>query len=170
VRIFQYLAPAAFAGSLNPTGWAWISLNQTDRLLRWSLISTPIVVASFAAGVPYGPEGVAIAFSVVQMSLRYFGVQYCFSGNFLSFGILTSAVWQPTVASLAAGLLVWGGALLLSPPLASWLMLLVKCGGYALAYLGVWLLLPGGARALRETAALIRELRSKSPPHTEIPS
>lgn len=169
VRIFQYLGPAAFAGALNPTAWAWISLNQADRMLRWNLISTPIVVASFVAGVRFGPEGVALAFSIAQTGLRYFGVAYCFRGNFLSLRILTQAVWQPTVASLGAGVLIWGLGYAL-PPLTMPVLLVVKSIAYGLAYVGIWLALPGGPAALKQTALLVKELRSKSKPQPEQPA
>jgi len=161
VRIFQYLAPAAFAGSLNPTAWAWISLDQADRMLRWNMIATPVNVAAFVVGVPFGPEGVAIAFSAVQLVLRYFSVWYCFRGNFLSMGVLMAAVWHPTVAALAAGVLVWASASALVPPLPLPLLFALKGAYYTLVYLGIWLLLPGGAGALRETALLVREIRGK---------
>jgi O-antigen/teichoic acid export membrane protein len=171
VRIFQYLGPAAFAGALNPTAWAWISLNQADRLLRWNLITTPIILASFVAGIRFGPEGVAIAFSVAQTVLRYFGAAYCFRGNFLSMRILMQAVWQPTVASLGAGVLIWGLAYSLLPPLPMLVLLIVKSVAYGLAYLGIWLALPGGPSALKQTALLVKELRSKSkPPPPEQPA
>jgi PST family polysaccharide transporter len=166
VRIFQFLGPAAFAGALNPTAWAWISLNQADRMLRWNMISTPIIVASFVAGVRFGPEGVALAFSIAQTGLRYFGVAYCYRGNFLSMRILMQAVWQPTVASLGAGALIWGGAYAL-PPLSMPVLLVVKSLAYGLAYLGIWLALPGGPTALKQTALLVKELRSKSKPQPE---
>ena len=170
VRIFQYLGPAAFAGSLNPTAWAWISLNQPDRMLRWNLISTPIIVASFFAGIRFGPEGVAIAYSIAQTGLRYFGAAYCYRGNFLNMRILMAAVWQPTLASLVAGVLVWGLAYAVLPPLGMPILLVVKFIAYGLAYLGIWLALPGGPAALKHTALLVKELQSKRKPQPKQPA
>jgi hypothetical protein len=159
VRIFQWLAPAAFVGSFNPIAWAWVSLNQTDRMLRWTAIATPFIVAGFAAGVPFGGEGVAAAFSITQLSLRYFSINYCYRGNFLSFRILFEATWQATVASLGSMVpvlaLSWFGLF----PHALLLSALLKGVLYALCYFGLWRCLPGGRRALRETFSLWRDLR-----------
>jgi PST family polysaccharide transporter len=158
VRIFQWLAPAAFVGSFNPIAWAWVSLNQTDRMLRWTLIATPFYVLGFALGVPFGAEGVAAAFSITQLGLRYFSINYCFRANFLSFRILFEATWQATVASLGAAVpllaLSYLGVFALPPLLA----LLLEAVLYTLLYFGLWWCLPGGRRALRETLSLWRDL------------
>lgn len=159
VRIFQWLAPAAFVGSFNPIAWAWVSLNQTDRMLRWTAIATPFIVAGFAAGVPFGGEGVAAAFSITQLSLRYFSINYCYRGNFLSFRILFEATWQATVASLGAMVPVLALSWLGLFPHALLLSALLKGVLYALGYFGLWCCLPGGRRALRETFSLWRDLR-----------
>jgi hypothetical protein len=159
VRIFQLLAPAAFVGSFNPIAWAWVSLNQTDRMLRWTAIATPFIVAGFAAGVPFGAEGVAAAFSITQLVLRYVSINYCYRGNFLSFRILFEATWQATVASLGAMAPVLALAWLGLFPRALILSALLKGVLYALGYVGLWCCLPGGRRALRETFSLWRDLR-----------
>jgi O-antigen/teichoic acid export membrane protein len=169
VRIFQWLAPAAFVGTFNPIAWAWTSLNQTDRMLRWTLITTPLYAAGFVLGVPFGPEGVAAAFSITQLALRYFSIDYCFKANFLSFRILFDATWQASAASLGAAACVlvpaWLGVFAVPLPVA----LVLKGLLYVLAYLGLWWCLPGGRRALRETLSLWRDLR-KAPPKVEEPA
>ncbi|MEO8177692.1 MAG: oligosaccharide flippase family protein [Deltaproteobacteria bacterium] len=173
VGIFQWLAPAAFVGTFNPIAWAWVSLNQTDRMLRWTLIATPFYVAGFALGVPFGAEGVAAAFSLTQLALRYFSINYCFRANFLSFRILFEATWQATAASLGAALpvlaLSWLGVFSGLPLIVA---LLLKGVLYALVYFGLWWCLPGGRRALRETLSLWRDLRpaaAKSEPKSAEP-
>lgn len=163
VPIFMWLAPAAFVGTFNPIAWAWVSLNQADRMLRWTLISTPFYAAGFALGVPFGVIGVAAAFSITQLGLRYFSISYCFKTNFLTFRVLFEATWQATVASLGAAavvlLVAQTGVFVLAAPLA----LALKALFYAMCYLALWWCLPGGRGALRETALLWRDLRSAPP-------
>ncbi|MHC4590197.1 MAG: lipopolysaccharide biosynthesis protein [Planctomycetota bacterium] len=161
--IFRLLVPAAFVGTFNgAAGWVWVALNQTDRQLRWGLIATPFYIAAFAVGVVWGPEGVAIAFSVVQCVLRYSGLAYCYRTNFLEFRDLWAAIWRPCVASIAAGALalaVLGSGLV--PPQGALASLATALVAYGIAYLVVWLCTPGGRGALASMLALSLEFRSK---------
>ena len=161
--IFRLLVPAAFVGTFNgAAGWVWVALNQTDRQLRWGILSTPVYIAAFAVGVVWGPEGVAIAFSVAQCVLRYAGLSFCYQTNFLGFPDLWAAIWRPSVASIAAGTLVFAlAASGVGLPLGSLASLIGMLAAYGIAYLLLWLCLPGGRRALASMLALSLELRSK---------
>jgi O-antigen/teichoic acid export membrane protein len=162
--IFRLLVPAAFVGTFNgAAGWVWVALNQTDRQLRWGLITTPFYIAAFAVGVVWGPEGVAVAFSVAQCGLRYAGLAYCYRTNFLDFRDLRAAIWRPSMASIAAGGLVL--ALFASgvvPSQGALATLTAKLPAYGFAYLLVWVCTPGGRRTLASLLALSAQLRPKA--------
>lgn len=67
--IFLSLAPTLFvAGPMRSTGWIYLSLGRTDRMLQWGLVATPVYIGSFFAGLPFGPQGVALAFSIAQVA------------------------------------------------------------------------------------------------------
>jgi O-antigen/teichoic acid export membrane protein len=165
--IFRLLAPAAFVGTFNgAAGWVWVALGQTERQLRWGVLSTPCYIAAFAIGVAWGPEGVALAFSAVQCGLRYAGLRYCFATNFVSMRDLWSAVWRPGTASLAAGAVVLAiGAVDGMQSLGLFARLVTLVVVYAVAYALVWVGLPGGRPALASMLAMSRELRSKRRPN-----
>lgn len=66
VPLLQILAVfGIFQGGYSTCGWLFISQGRTSEFLRWSLINSVLTVASFAVGVPYGPQGVAIAYGFV---------------------------------------------------------------------------------------------------------
>lgn len=48
---------------VNSAGWLFISQDRTKDLLRWGLMSAPVIVASFVVGLPFGPQGVAISYT-----------------------------------------------------------------------------------------------------------
>ncbi len=48
----------------NSTGWLFMSQSRTREYMLWGLFSAVTSVASFAAGVPYGPKGVATAYAI----------------------------------------------------------------------------------------------------------
>jgi len=161
--IFRLLAPATFVGTFNgAAGWVWVALNQTDRQLRWGILATPVYIVAFSVGVVWGPEGVAIAFSLTQCALRYAGLAFCYQTNFLGFADLRAAIWRPSVASIGAGALLFAlpaSGIVLSRSLPA--NLVGMLAAYVLAYLAIWLVLPGGRRALTNMLALSLELRSK---------
>ncbi len=51
----------------NSVGWLFISQGQTDRMLRWGIISTVLSVISFCIGLPWGANGVAASYSLVWL-------------------------------------------------------------------------------------------------------
>jgi PST family polysaccharide transporter len=64
--IFQYLAISIFAGTpMNATGWIYISLGRTRRMLMWSLMLTPAVATAFLLAMSYGAIGIALAYAIV---------------------------------------------------------------------------------------------------------
>ena len=64
-HIFLLLAISMFAATpVNATGWIYLSLGQTQRMLHWSLIVTPFYVLAFLVGLPFGAAGVALCYSI----------------------------------------------------------------------------------------------------------
>ena len=63
--IFIILGIAGFMQALNnPTGWLFMSQNRTREYMRWGLFSSTTCIASFLAGLSYGPTGVAAAYAL----------------------------------------------------------------------------------------------------------
>ncbi len=68
VPIFRLLTPTTLAFALiNPMGWLLMSLGLVGRGLRMALVLAPIMIAGYAVGLPYGPRGVAVAYSTMMM-------------------------------------------------------------------------------------------------------
>jgi len=161
--IFRALAPAAYVGATNvATGWVYLSLGRTDRMLRWGLLHSTLVVTSFAVGLPWGPMGVALMYSAVVSALRVPGFLYCFRGTPLRFADPLSVLWRPTLASASAMLIVvaWR-ALFPGTPLL--IDLSLQSVVFAAAYLGTWLALPQGPETVRNLLGLVNELRRRRP-------
>lgn len=51
-------------------GWLFTTQGRAKDLFHWSIISACITIGSFVAGLPYGPAGVAIAFSGSAMLIQ----------------------------------------------------------------------------------------------------
>jgi O-antigen/teichoic acid export membrane protein len=165
VPLFRVLAPAAFVGTFNvATGWVYISTGRTDRQLRWALFATAVTVAAFIVGLRWGALGVAVACSATAVALRYPGIVYCFRAAPVTMGDLFGVLWRPALSSLAAGGLVLLLRFLALGPLATLPGLILAALCYALFYLGIWLMLPGGKGQLRDILRTLDEMRSSRMP------
>jgi O-antigen/teichoic acid export membrane protein len=164
VPIFRALGPAAFIGTFNvATGWVYVSLGATRRQFHWGLFSTGFTLLAYAIGLPWGPIGVALAFSASLVVLRLPSVLYCFRQTNLTLEDLGTALWRPAFSSIAAGALLFGVGRVLNWSMPLGLSLGFDFLVYSAFYILVWVGLPGGRRSLALIAGIARELRSSRP-------
>lgn len=174
VPIFQALAPAAFIGTFNvATGWLYVSLGRTGRQLRWAVLQTPVIIAGFVLGLPYGPVGVAAAYSTVTVLLRWPAFAYCLRGTFVRSSDIIGAILPAGVGSLVAG----AGILAMQalgprlPATAGDLpAIIVDLMLYAVLYALVYWLTPGGRANLQVIVDATRKLIRPSMTSMDMPS
>ena len=158
VPIFQALGFAAFVGTFNVArGWVYTSLGQTDRQLRWQLISTPVTLAAFFLGLHWGAAGVAASFSGTRLLLTVPGLLYCFRGTPIRMQIIFLTLARAASAAVIAGVLLWGVQSILLQWSLQWIGLdFLVYGG---AYFAAWIAVPGGRAQLGNLFKLLDELR-----------
>ncbi len=67
VPIFRLLGPTILVFALiNPLGWLMWSLGLVRRSLKIAFVFAPIIILGYFVGLPYGPKGVAFAYSTVM--------------------------------------------------------------------------------------------------------
>ena len=72
IVLVQILALTGLTQSIGTnTGWIYLSQARTDILLKVGIFSTIIYLVSFAVGLRWGVEGVAIAYTIASASLMY---------------------------------------------------------------------------------------------------
>ncbi|HEY7231034.1 MAG TPA: lipopolysaccharide biosynthesis protein [Pseudolabrys sp.] len=159
VPIFQALGGAAFVGTFNVAA-AWIcgSMGTTDRLLRWTLVATPITLVSFILGLPWGAFGVAASFSASRVLLTLPALMYFVRGTPIRIGTLLLTLLWPAMAAFIAGAALWLAQSSVSAWPATWIGLDLLI--YGIAYLGVWIVVPGGRAHLGQFFALLNEFRN----------
>jgi O-antigen/teichoic acid export membrane protein len=110
--IFRMLAPTILAFAImNPLGWLLNSLGLAGRGLRMASVIAPIIIVGYLIGLPYGPQGVAVAYSTVMLLWVVPGVAWAVEGTVLSTREVLMTVSRPLVSGIAAGILAWGVAL-----------------------------------------------------------
>lgn len=159
VPIFRVLAPAAFLSTFNvATGWVYLSLGHTDRLLRWGMIAAVTMLTALGVGLRWGPIGVAVAVSTATLVLRYPGLVFCFKNTPVCVRDVFRAIWRPALAALLAGAVTMATSryvhLTETLILELTIDLMVFCGGYIV----VWSVLPDGLKTLGSARRLAWEM------------
>jgi O-antigen/teichoic acid export membrane protein len=68
--VFRLLAPTILTFSvINPVGWLMLASGQVGRGLKIAGMIAPVVILGYAAGLGYGPNGVAAGFSISTVLL-----------------------------------------------------------------------------------------------------
>ena len=75
-EVLSLLAISLFGMTvLSGDAWIYLSLGKTRRMFLWNLcVATPTIIASFIIGLPYGPAGVALSYSVAVSLLAIPGL------------------------------------------------------------------------------------------------
>jgi O-antigen/teichoic acid export membrane protein len=132
--VFQILAISALGqllGSL--TIWLLVSRGKSDQLLKLHLIIFPVIVGSFAIGLPFGITGVALSGSLVQVAVLPSILKFAFRGTQLTLRRLGRAILCP-VSLCLAGVLFAKLALRLIAPQDTPSQLLVAALGFVAVY------------------------------------
>ena len=156
--VFQILAISAVGQLLlESTVWLFVSQGHSDRLLRLMLILCPIIVASFAVGLPFGIKGVALSGSLVLLAVLPWILKFSFRGTALTLRDLGLAILHPISMSLA-GIILAELALRLAAPTSLLFQLLADAIGFTVAYL-LSALIPSVRAEFMSLGKLLRELR-----------
>lgn len=106
VVIFRLLAPTIMIFALiNPMGWLLLSLGLVRRSLNIALVFSPTLIAGYLLGLPYGPNGVAFAYSVVMALWVVPFIAWCVRGTAVSLGDVLRALFRPLAYGIFAGAL-----------------------------------------------------------------
>lgn len=133
--VFQILVIAALGQLLlESTIWLFVSRGQSGRLLNLLLITSPIVICSFAIGLPFGIKGVALSGSLVLVAMLPWVLKFTFRGTHLTLKHLGRALLFPVLLSLV-GVFCAELALQLIAPQRTLSELLDAALGFAVAYL-----------------------------------
>ena len=108
-EILRLLTPTILVLALiNPLGWLLFSTGMVQRSLRVAFVLAPLVMTSYIVGLPYGPTGVAVAYSTVMTLWCGFHIAWCVRGTPVSFGDVVGAATPPMISGIGAALLAVG--------------------------------------------------------------
>jgi len=106
--IFRLLAPTILVFAIaNPLSWLLCSIGHVGRLLKMSLVITPIMIAGYVVGLSYGPQGVACAYSASMLLWILPAIAWAVHGTGIAFWDILMTVRWPLISSAVAALLAF---------------------------------------------------------------
>jgi O-antigen/teichoic acid export membrane protein len=159
VPIFRLLSPTIMIfGIINPTGWLLLSLGLYGRSFRIALVIAPLVITSYLVGLPYGPTGVATAFSSAMMLWVVPHIFWCTRGTPISPRGIGRAISTPLLSALCAGAISETLDYVTQLPVPLWRFALVA-GTFTIIYAFLLLVVAGQGKLYLD---LVRGLRGSS--------
>ncbi|MGA9672572.1 MAG: lipopolysaccharide biosynthesis protein [Terracidiphilus sp.] len=107
--ILRLLAPTILVFAIaNPLFWLLSSLGLVKRSLKMSFVIAPVMVGSYLIGLPYGPQGVALAYSTGMMLWILPLIMWAVRGTTVSVRDILVAVFRPLASSIVAAVVAFG--------------------------------------------------------------
>jgi O-antigen/teichoic acid export membrane protein len=101
--IFRLLAPTILVFAMaNPLSWLVMSLGMIRRALTMGLVIAPLMIASYVIGLPFGPKGVAFAYSAVMMLWIFPVIAWSVHGTPISLRDVLLIASRPLASSMVA--------------------------------------------------------------------
>ena len=160
--IFRLLAPTIFIyGIINPLWWLLAAKALVRRSLKIGLVLAPLVMASYVIGLPYGPKGVALAYSVTMVLWAIPHLAWCVHGTGISLSDILSAIARPLISAIVAASLAATVGMLVPTSLAPVARLLAGMTVLGAAYVGMLFYAMGQKTVYID---LVRTLATRQPP------
>ena len=148
VPIFRLLSPTILVFAIaNPLSWLLSSLGLVGRGLKMSLVIAPAMIASYLIAVPYGPRGVACAYSGVMLLWVIPVIAWSVHGTVISFRDIMLAVRWPLISSAVAASVAFGVRIACPPSFSPLARLLLETTVLVVSFLAM-LLFAAGQRSL----------------------
>ena len=125
--LLRLLSPTVLVYTIAcPLGWLLDALGLVGRGLKMTLVFAPIMITGILIGLPYGPKGVALAYSIVMVLWVVPVVAWAVHKTVISFKDVLMAVKQPLVSGLVAAVVALGARLSCGEGMAVLLRLFVE--------------------------------------------
>lgn len=138
--ILRLLAPTVLIfGIINPSRWLLFALGRVGKSLKIALVLGTLVTAAYFIGLPYGPRGVAAAYSATMIIWIVPHMFWTVHNTMVSVADLYRAAAKPLFSALAAGAMAFALAHSVGRSLSPFGRLFLGGGSLVLAYLGMLL-------------------------------
>jgi O-antigen/teichoic acid export membrane protein len=160
VPIFRLLTPTILIFALiNPMYWLLVSIGLVGRSLKLALVIAPLVITAYILGLPYGPRGVAFAYSAVLTLWVVPHIAWCIHGTMISPRDLLQTVGRPLLSTMVAAAFTSVLQFFYGPSLSSFPRLILGAAILIVSYSWMLLMVMGQKSLYLD---LLRDLRKPS--------
>ncbi|WP_458756109.1 lipopolysaccharide biosynthesis protein [Afipia sp. TerB] len=143
-EIFRILAPTILVFSIsNPLGWLLNALGLIQRSVYIAIFSASLVIAGVVIGLPYGPKGVAAAYSITMLIKVIPITVWALHGTDIRLSEIVLASARPLAASLVAAGVAFEAHALYAPALSTAFRLVLDLGVFGAIYVSALFLIAG---------------------------
>ncbi|WGF88691.1 lipopolysaccharide biosynthesis protein [Marinivivus vitaminiproducens] len=165
IPVFFWLAIAAIGQPVgNAAGWLFVSQGRTGEQLLWGVFSSVVFVAGFAAGLPWGAAGVAMAYAITTLVMVPVVFAYIMRRGPVRFGPTVRALVPGLSGTLVVVVLVEAMRLAGLMPATPILAVLVAGIVAAAGMLAIYVAMPTSRRTLREVWVFAYQLARRRAP------
>ncbi len=159
--IFRLLTPTVMVfGIINPLAWLLLALGLYGRSFRIALVLSPLVITAYVIGLPFGPNGVAFAYSAAMTLWLIPHVLWCIHGTVISPRHLLLTVGRPFLSAVVAAAFTFAAQKSIGHSASALLRLILGGGVMAIIYFPMLLFIMGQRNLYID---IIRELFSLGP-------
>jgi O-antigen/teichoic acid export membrane protein len=142
--IFRLLAPTILIfAMINPLAWLLFSTGLVGRSIKLISIIAPLTITSYILGLPYGPKGVAFAYSAAMTLWVIPHILLCVRGTVISFRDIIVTIRRPLLSGVVAAGVAAGAQILFGRTLIPILRLVLEGSVLLGVYLGMLLYVMG---------------------------
>jgi PST family polysaccharide transporter len=91
----------------NNVGWIFLSQGRTDVLFKLSIVTSSVLVISFAVGLRWGVEGVVITYTIASYLMAYPVLAIAFRMIDLKMNDFFAKLWSIVLATLILGVVAF---------------------------------------------------------------
>jgi O-antigen/teichoic acid export membrane protein len=143
-EVFLLLAPTILViAIMNPLGWLLNALGLIRRGLYIGAFNTPLVITAVLIGLPYGPTGVAAAYSAVMVMKLIPVCAWALRGTGIRLRDILASLTHPLAASAAATAVVFATRGFFAPVHPAALRLVLELSLFGAVYVPAMLLFEG---------------------------
>jgi PST family polysaccharide transporter len=107
--IFRLLTPTILVFAIaNPLAWLLGAIGMVGRGVKISLVIAPLLIASYFIGLPYGPQGVAFAYSTIMLLWVIPVIVWSVHGTVISLKDILITASRPFASSAIAVAVAFG--------------------------------------------------------------
>jgi O-antigen/teichoic acid export membrane protein len=146
--IVRLLAPTiAIFAIINPLGWLIFSMGLVARGVKAGPVLAMIMITGYVIGLPYGPRGVALAYSAVLTLWVIPHILWCVHGTPISLRDVVLAVSRPMCSAILAAVVALGVRLICGSFVSPFPRLVLETAVLLFAFFGL-LLFAAGQKSL----------------------